>query len=74
MKVGGNALRYVGAMETPFDELLSTPAAAALLGLSPRTLEGWRRTGEGPAFVRLGRRRVAYRRSALDRWLDRAGG
>jgi predicted DNA-binding transcriptional regulator AlpA len=71
MKARCSALRYVGHMQTLFEELLTTPAAAALLGLSPRTLEGWRRTGEGPAFVRLGRRRVAYRRSALDSWLDR---
>ena len=39
-------------METPFDNVLSTSAAAALLGLSPRTLDGWRRSGEGPPFVR----------------------
>jgi predicted DNA-binding transcriptional regulator AlpA len=29
-------------------------------GLSPRTLERWRHDGEGPRFIKLGRR-VAYR-------------
>lgn len=32
----------------------STPAAAKRLSLSPRTLELYRRTGEGPAFYRFG--------------------
>ena len=40
--------------------------------LSPRTLERWRLTGEGPAFVRYGggsRGRVFYLRSDLDEWI-----
>lgn len=40
--------------------LLETVHAADELGLSPRTLEGWRRRGEGPPFLRIGRR-VKYR-------------
>lgn len=35
-----------------------------------RTLERWRSTGEGPAFVRLGRR-IAYREEDVDAWLSR---
>jgi predicted DNA-binding transcriptional regulator AlpA len=34
------------------------------------TLERWRRTGEGPRWVRLGARRVAYRLSDLEKWLE----
>lgn len=40
--------------------LLETREAAKELGLSPRTLEGWRRRGEGPNFLKFGRR-VKYR-------------
>lgn len=38
-------------------------------GPSPRTIERWRRLGKGPDFVRL-EGRVAYRESAIARWLD----
>ena len=51
------------------DELLTTQQAAAYLVLSPRTLEKWRVTGEGPPFVKLGRR-VAYRREDLREWVE----
>jgi hypothetical protein len=40
--------------------LLETVQAADELGLSPRTLEGWRRRGEGPPYLKIGRR-VKYR-------------
>ena len=40
--------------------LLDTPDAAEQLGLSPRTLEGWRRRSEGPPYLKFGRR-VKYR-------------
>ena len=39
--------------------------AAAYLGLSRRTLDGYRVSGDGPAFHRFGNR-VRYRRSDLD--------
>ena len=48
-------------------EFMDTSAAAAWLALSPRTLEGYRVTGGGPAFHRFGNR-VRYRRSDLDAW------
>jgi predicted DNA-binding transcriptional regulator AlpA len=38
-------------------------------GPSPRTLERWRTTGEGPAFIKIGHR-VGYRPSAAEAWLD----
>ena len=40
--------------------LLETRDAAKELGLSPRTLEGWRRRREGPPYLKIGRR-VKYR-------------
>jgi DNA-binding transcriptional MerR regulator len=40
--------------------LLETVDVAVQLGLSPRTLEGWRRRGEGPPYIKVGRL-VKYR-------------
>ena len=44
-----------------------TRRAADYLALSPRTLDGYRVSGDGPAFHRF-RNRVRYRRSDLDVW------
>ena len=46
------------------DPLYRTPEAAELLKSNHRTLERWRTTGDGPMFIKLGRR-VAYRLSDL---------
>lgn len=48
-------------------EYLSTTLAAAFLGLSPRTLDRYRVTGEGPEFYRFGSR-IRYRREDLETW------
>lgn len=48
---------------------LSTRQAAELLGLSPRTLERYRGSGEGPPFMRMGRG-VRYSRADLDAWME----
>lgn len=45
-------------------EYASTREAAALLGISPRTLEGLRLRGEGPPHIRIGRR-VLYPLASL---------
>jgi hypothetical protein len=34
-----------------------------------RTAQRWRASGEGPPFVRLGRRRVLYRVADVEAWL-----
>ena len=46
---------------------LSPRHAADWLGLSPRTLERYRRTGEGPVFYRFGRH-VRYLQADLEAW------
>ena len=48
--------------------LLNTEQAAKRFGLSPRTLERYRVTGEGPEYVKMGHA-VRYSLSALRRWL-----
>lgn len=40
--------------------LLRAAEVAEVLRTSERTLEGWRAKGTGPAFLRIGPRRVAY--------------
>jgi predicted DNA-binding transcriptional regulator AlpA len=37
--------------------------------VSSPTASRWRLTGDGPAFVQLGPRRIGYRRSVVERWL-----
>lgn len=51
------------------DQLLSPEQLATETGVSVLTLKAWRYRGEGPAFIKAGRR-VLYRRSDVDRWLD----
>ena len=46
---------------------LSTREAAAWLGLSPRTLDRYRVSGDGPAFHRFGSR-VRYLAADLEAW------
>ena len=43
--------------------------AAKRLGVSPRCLQHWRKIGTGPAWVRMGERRIAYRETDLDAWV-----
>lgn len=52
------------------DELLSQRQVAARLGVSARTIEGWRARGVGPPFLRLSARAVRYRSSDIEQWLD----
>ena len=61
------------ALETTTSTLsVSANEAAAMLGVSPRTLANWRALGIGPAFVRVGavRSRTLYRVDDLNTWLD----
>lgn len=59
------------------DFLMDERAAGRYLGgeehpVSPRTLQRWRRDGEGPAYLKLGGKLVRYRQSALDAYLAAA--
>lgn len=51
---------------------LTTEELAERLGISPRTVEGWRRTGYGPKFFPLGkggpRAPVRYRETDIEDW------
>jgi excisionase family DNA binding protein len=56
------------AAPDPQSPLLRQSEAADHLRLSQRTLERWRVSGTGPAFVKLGRR-VLYRKLDLEEWI-----
>ena len=49
-------------------ELLSQRQLAARLGVTTPTLERWRETGDGPAFIRVGRL-CRYRTEDVAVWL-----
>ena len=48
------------------DRLMDEDAAAIRLGLSARTMQRMRREGWGPAYVRIGLRRIVYSDSELN--------
>ena len=50
------------------NDMIDETAAADMLAVSPRTLQSWRVTGEGPTFFKLGRA-VRYRRADLSDWI-----
>lgn len=52
------------------DRLLNEKQVAAWLGISLPNLQRRRSDGSGPAFVQLSERRIGYRKSAVERWLD----
>ena len=61
--------RYEGI--PPEHVRLTTEEAAPVLGVKPKTLEGWRVAGRGPAFCKVGRR-CTYKLSDLVAFMDGA--
>ena len=57
-------------MSDPVPRYFGQEQAAEYLGLSPRTLQRMRVTGEGPRYAKM-RRRVIYDRLDLDEWTAR---
>ena len=53
------------------DQKLSTPKAADLIGVSPKTLYNWRKEGIGPDFFQPAPGcDVKYDREEVLRWMD----
>ena len=52
------------------DAFLTPAEAAGYLKCSKSFLDKARVYGGGPNFIRLGARKITYRRSALDAWAD----
>lgn len=52
------------------DSLMTEKALSTWLGISLPSLQRLRSNGSGPRFVRLSERRIAYRRTDVEVWLD----
>ena len=52
------------------DQLLNEKQVATWLGISLPSLQRQRSNGSGPPFVQLSERRIGYRKSAVERWLE----
>jgi predicted DNA-binding transcriptional regulator AlpA len=57
-------------MQSNPQELLTEAELSDWLRISRPTLVRHRRCGTGPTFVRLSARRVGYRRTAVEAWLQ----
>jgi predicted DNA-binding transcriptional regulator AlpA len=53
------------------DPLLNEKQLANWLGISVPNLQRRRSDGSGPPFVQLSERRIGYRKSAVERWLEK---
>lgn len=64
-------MQKIGYFDGFADEIriYSEAHAADFLGMSRRTLQNMRQTGDGPAFVKLSARRVGYSLSSLKAWV-----
>jgi predicted DNA-binding transcriptional regulator AlpA len=51
-------------------DCMRSAAAAQYLGIAQSTLNKSRLTGNGPSFVKIGRRSVVYRKADLDKFLE----
>lgn len=51
-------------------DLLNENEAATTLSVAVQTLRNWRWKGEGPRFVKLGKRTVRYRRGDLAAFVE----
>ncbi|HQL63491.1 MAG TPA: helix-turn-helix domain-containing protein [bacterium] len=54
---------------TDDDRLLRERDAASFIGVSRRTLQGWRLTGRGPQYHKISERCIRYSRELLEDWL-----
>ena len=57
-------------INNPPDQLLNEKQLAAWLGISLPSLQRQRSNGSGPPFVQLSERRIGYRKSVVERWLE----
>ena len=67
-----HAAAHAGPLTQPASAYITADVAAAILGVSPRTLERFRMVGGGPKWTTVGRggRGVRYRRDWLDQWVE----
>jgi len=52
------------------DRFITRPQACEIVGCSQSTLIRWEAAGEFPARRQIGKRRIAYRLSEVEGWLE----
>lgn len=52
------------------DEAVDTAEASRIVGFPVCTLHTWRSRGDGPPFLKVGRRSVRYQRRTLLQWMS----
>lgn len=57
-------------MDQSIEKLLDDRDVAEVLKVSPETPSDWRKSGLGPAYVRIGPRLVRYKRSDVQAFID----
>lgn len=50
-------------------DVITSSETSEMTKVAEGTLRYWRSTGQGPAWFRLGPRRIAYRRSDVEKWM-----
>jgi len=58
-----------GESQSAAPRLMTLQEVATFLGIPGPTLYAWRRRGEGPTSMKVGRH-LRYRREDVDRWLE----
>lgn len=66
-------MRTPETMLAPSD-LLDEKEAAAIYVMTVSTLRNWRSKGEGPRFLKVGKRAVRYRRADLEAFIAAGAG
>lgn len=54
----------------PVDQLCTVSQVSEILNVPEATLRWWRHVGQGPKSFTLGKRKVVYKRSDVDAWLE----
>lgn len=60
----------VTSAEHGVEPLISEKQLQDILGVGFQTLKRWRKSGTGPRYIALGPRRLAYRPSDVQAWLE----
>jgi len=68
--LAGSRVIVVGVWPDAADQILMPEAFCIAANCSLRTAARWRMNGSGPPFIKLGPRRIGYRRSAVEAWLS----
>ena len=64
-EIKNNIMEDLNAMKTENNSWLNTKELANYLKISIQQLEGWRRESFGTSYLRLGKRRILYPKSAI---------